>query len=294
MKKSLVIFNPTAGLKSKIDVESIVRDRLTDLGYQVDLFYLNGRFEDEIEGFDYSQTSLVVAVGGDGTVKVAARTIITNKLTATLSIIPYGSANVIALAAGLPLNIRGALKLLERADKTMAIDVGLINKKHYFLVGFSIGYVSNIITKTSHHLKNRFGFFGYLLVFIFHKIKIRKLKFEIRTQNKTFWVKGNSLIIFNALNYYGLKTKKIISFNDGIFNLYVLTRQTFFSVLQTFLLMIFYHHPTKYVLSLDNNYFQIILERSSQSCQIDGDYVKLPKVIEVELVPQVLKIIIGE
>lgn len=294
MPRALVIFNPTAGLKSKIDVESIVRDRLSDLGYQVDLFYLNGRFEDEIESFDYSHISLVVAVGGDGTVKVAARTIITNKLSAPLAIIPYGSANVIALAAGLPTNIRGALKLLHQVDKTMAIDVGLINKKYYFLVGFSIGYISKIITKTSHHLKNRFGFFGYLLVFIFHRIKIRKLKFEIRMQKKNFSVKGNSLIVFNALNYYGLKTKKNISFNDGIFNLYVLTRQTFFSVWQTFLLMIFYHHPTKYVLALDNNYFQIILKRPSQSCQIDGDYVKLPKVIEVELVPQALNIIIGE
>lgn len=294
MKKSLVIFNPTAGLKSKIDVEGIVRDRLSGLGYEVDLFYLNNRFEDNVESYDFSKIDLLVAVGGDGTVKVATRTIIQNNLKIPLAIIPYGSANVIAMAAGIPTNIRNALKLIEKSNKTMAIDVGLINKKHYFIVGLSIGYISRVVTGASHHLKNKFGFFGYLLVFIFNKIKIRKLKFEIKTKNRNFWVRGNSLVIFNTLNYYGLKIKKPISFSDGIFNLYVFTNKTFISLVESFILMIFLHRPPRYVLSLDNNYFKIILKKPSSSCQIDGDYVKLPRIIEVELLPQALNIITGK
>ena len=111
--KALVIFNPTAGLKTKIDVEGIVREKLGNLGYQVDLIYLNNHFEDELDKFNLANINLVVAVGGDGTVKVAARTIIEKKISSLLSIIPYGSANVIAIAAGLPLNIRNSLKLLE-------------------------------------------------------------------------------------------------------------------------------------------------------------------------------------
>lgn len=294
MKKVLVIFNPTAGLKSKIDVEGIVRDRLEGLGYEVILFYLNNYFEDEISNFDFSGIDLIVAVGGDGTVKVATRTIIANHLNIPLAIIPYGSANVIAMAAGIPLNIRNALKLIEQPQKTTAVDVGLINQKYYFLVGFSIGYISKIVTGTSHHLKNKLGFFGYLFVFIFNKIKIKKLKFEIKTKNRSFWVRGNSLIIFNTLNYYGLKIKKSINFSDGILNLYVFTNKTFISLVESFFLMIFYNKPPRYVLSLDNNYFKIILKKQSHSCQIDGDYVRLPRIIEVELLPQALKIIIGK
>jgi len=290
--KALVIFNPTAGLKTKIDVEGIVREKLGNLGYQVDLIYLNNHFEDELDKFNLANINLVVAVGGDGTVKVAARTIIEKKISSLLSIIPYGSANVIAIAAGLPLNIRNSLKLLEEPIKTLPIDVGLINKRHYFVVGLSIGYVSKVVIGASQHLKNRLGFFGYLLTFIFNKIKIRKIKFEIKTKNRTFWVKGNSLIIFNALNYYGLKVKKPISFSDGIFNLYVFTSKTFISLLEAFLMMIFVHHPPRYVLALDNNYFKIILNRISNSCQIDGDYLRLPKIIEVELLPKALKIVV--
>lgn len=294
MPRALVIFNPTAGLKSKIDVEGIVRDRLSSLDYKVDLFYLNNHFEDEISGFNFSDIDLVVAVGGDGTVKVATRTIIENKLKIPLAIIPYGSANVIAMSAGIPTNIRNALKLIAKSNKIIEIDVGLVNKKHYFLVGLSIGYISKVVIGASHHLKNKFGFLGYLLVFIFNKIKIKKLKFEIKTRNRNFWVRGNSLIVFNTLNYYGLKIKKPINFSDGVFNLYVFTNKTFISLLEAFILMLFYHRPPRYVLALDNSYFKIILKRPSNSCQIDGDYVKLPRIIEVELLPKTLSIIIGK
>ncbi|OGY44573.1 MAG: hypothetical protein A3B89_03920 [Candidatus Buchananbacteria bacterium RIFCSPHIGHO2_02_FULL_40_13] len=290
--KALVIFNPTAGLKSKIDVEGIVRHKLSNLGYGVNLLYLNRYFEDEIDKLDLNSLALLLAVGGDGTVKVATRTIIEKKLDCPLAIIPYGSANVIAIAAGLPLNIKNALKLIDEPIKTMPIDVGLVNKKNYFVVGLSIGYVSKVVIGASQHLKNRLGFFGYLFTFIFNKIKIRKIKFEIKTKNRTFWIKGNSLIIFNALNYYGLKVKKSISFSDGIFNLYVFTSKTFLSILEAFLLMIFVHQPPRYVLALDNNYFKIILKRLTNSCQLDGDYIKLPKIIEVELLPKALKIVV--
>lgn len=293
-KKALVIFNPTAGLKTKVDVETIIREELDVLGYKVDLIYLNSDFESKIDSYNLKTINLVVAVGGDGTVKVAARTIIDNNLKVSLAILPFGSANVIAMAAGIPTNIKGAIKLLKKSNKTIAIDVGRINKQHYFLVGLSIGYISQIITGTTRMLKNKFGILGYLFIFLFNKIKMRKIKFEIKTQNKTFWVKGNSLVIFNALNYYGLRTKKMISFSDGIFNLYVFTTKSFVALLQSFLLMFVYKKPPKYVLSLDNNNFKIILRKVSQACQIDGDYVKLPRIINVEVLSKQLNIIVPE
>lgn len=289
-----MIFNPTAGINVKHDVKSLVTDKLSQLGYQVDLFYLNGDFENKIDGNSFDDVTLVVAVGGDGTVKVAARTIIQKKMKASLAIIPFGSANVIAMAANIPVSLRGSLRLLERAKKTISIDVGLINNEHYFLVGFSVGYISMVVTGTTRKLKNKFGFLGYLFIFLFNKIDIRKIKFEIKTQNKTFWVRGNSLVVFNALNYYGFKIKKYISFTDGILNLYVFTNKTLLSLLESFFLMIFYRRPPRYVLSLDNNYFKILLRKPSDHCQIDGDYIKLPKVIEVKIIPRALSLVVDK
>ncbi|MFA4871596.1 MAG: diacylglycerol kinase family protein [Patescibacteria group bacterium] len=291
-KIALVIFNKSAGLMTKQDIEGLVRNKLEELGYQVDLFYLNDNFETAISGHNFLGTELVVAVGGDGTVKVATKTILNNKLSAPLGIIPFGSANVMATDLGIPLTVKQAIKLLAQPEKTVKIDVGLINQNHYFLVGLSIGYISHVIASTPGDLKNKFGYFGYLWRFIFNKIKIRKIKFKIKTQNKTFWVKGNSLVIFNAINYFGLKLKKNIDWQDGILNLYVFTNKTLLSLISDLFYLLWRQQPKKHIFTLDNDYFKIYLNRGWNSYQIDGDYLKISKEIEVEVLPKALEVVI--
>jgi len=293
MKKALIIFNPTAGLNTKQDTEGWVRDTLSELGYQVEVFYLNKRFERNIFDQDFKNVKLVVSVGGDGTVKVAARTIIQKEIKAPLAIVPFGSANVIAASLGIPTNIRQALKILKIKNQKLKIDIGLINKKHYFLVGFSVGYISKIVTGTSKGLKNRFGFFGYIFRLVFNKIKIRKIRFKITTAGQTHKVKGNSLIIFNALNYFGVRTKKEISLSDGIFNLYVLTNKTFFTFLWAVFYMIVYQKPPRYVFNVDSDHFLVKFSSGLRSCQIDGDYMRLPSnEMEVDVLKRALSVVV--
>ncbi|MEI6288771.1 MAG: diacylglycerol kinase family protein [bacterium] len=291
MKKALVIFSPGAGLSVRQDVRLEIDEKLKSAGFEADWFVLDSKFEEKILAHDMSVCEMVVAVGGDGTVKVAARTILQNKINIPLLIIPFGSANVIAVTLGIPTNIKSALKLLT-SKKTMAIDVGIINNLHYFLVGFSVGYISKIVTGTSKNLKSKFGFFGYPLRFIFNRIRIKKIKFEVKTKNRTFWVKGNSLIIFNAFNYYGFQSKKQISLTDGILNLYVFTSKTFLSLIEAFFYVLLFQKPPRHVFSLDNNYFKLHLRHGRKSCQIDGDYIELPPDIELRVLPSALKIVV--
>ncbi len=295
MKKALVIINPGAGLALKQNsIKELTLRKLEGLDYQADIFELNENFEKEIAGYKFSGLDLAVAVGGDGTVKVAARTILQEKIDVPLIIIPFGSANVIAMALGIPIVVNQALKQLDNPAKTTKIDVGLINGSFYFLVGFSVGYISQVIATTDKELKKRLGFFSYVLKFIFNKIKIRKIKFKIIATERVFWVKGNSLIIFNALNYFGFKTKKIIDFQDGILNLYVLTNKTFFGLVNAVWGMLWYQRPPRYVFSLDNGSFDIFLPRKKdlRSCQIDGDYIDVnSQNISVKILPRALTVV---
>jgi len=292
-KKALIIFNPSAGLKSKLAVEKLAEHKLKSLGYRVDIFLVDEHFEAGISGYDFSKLSLVVAIGGDGTVKVAGRTIIENKSSAPLVIIPFGSANVVAKTLGIPLNAKAALQLIG-GGKLHGYDVGVINKTHYFLVGFSVGYISRIVTGTSTKMKNNFGFVGYLINLLFNVNKVKRQKFLVRTKNHKFWLKGNSLVVFNACNFYGIKSKKKIDPADGFFNLYVVTNRNFLTLLIALLQFVFYGKPTQFLFSLDNNYFKISLRRRLRSCQIDGDYIELEKDIEIKMLPQALKIVIGK
>lgn len=295
MKKALVIINPSAGLALKQKtIKTLVVNKLSRLGYSGDMFELNKDFEKNIENYNGSKADLVVAVGGDGTVKVAARTILQKNIKAPLAIIPFGSANVIAMVLGIPLVVNQALKQLDNIANTTQIDVGLINNRHYFLVGFSLGYISQVVTNTDEAMKKKLGFFSYVLRFMFNKIKIKKIKFKIIAGGRSFWIKGNSVVVFNALNYFGLKTKKIIDFQDGILNLYVLTNKTFFGLISAVWGMLWYRQPPKYVFSLDNSAFDIFLRRQRllKTCQIDGDYVSLDaKKISIRILPRVLTVV---
>lgn len=291
--KALIIYNPTAGMTSKLDIKKMVREKLEALGYEPIFLTLDFEFEANIEQLDLSNISLVVAVGGDGTVKVAAREIINHNLQVPLAVVPFGSANVLASTLRIPTGIKEALTLLDNL-KTQKIDVGMINKQRYFLVGFSLGYVSSIVIGTERELKNRLGPVGYLFKFLWNRIRMNRIKFRIETQNKVFWVKGNSLIIFNAFDFYGFHPKKLVSISDGILNLYVTTNKSFLTLLEAAFGVIFFAKPSRHVFTLDNRYFKIKLKqkRFLKSAQIDGDRIKLPRSIEIEVLPQALEVVI--
>lgn len=291
--KALIIFNPTAGILTKVDIKKIISDKLASLNYQPVFLTLDFDFEKNIDNFDLSDIKLVVAVGGDGTVKVAAREIIKKSIQAPLLVVPFGSANVFASTLRIPLGLKEALKLLDNI-KIEKVDVGRINRERYFLVGFSLGYVSSIIINTEKSLKNRFGSLGYLFRLFWNRIRIPRIKFRIETQNHIFWIKGNSLIIFNAFNYFGFQPKKEISITDGILNLYVITNKTFWTMIEAAVGVLFYVKPPKHIFTLDNKYFKVVIKRRKflKTAQIDGDMIKLPKSIEIEVLPKILEVMV--
>ncbi len=289
-KTALIIYNPTAGLDSKSQVDVLIDQELAKLGFETDWFILDQHFEKNIQTYDLLQVKLVVAVGGDGTVKVAARLILDQALDVPLAILPFGSANVVAAEMGIPFKLKAALKVLAQYQKTK-IDVGIINNRWYFLVGFSLGYVSQIVTGTTIGLKKRMGFIGYILSLFFNKFKIRKYKFRISNGKKTWWLRGNSLVVFNMVNYYGLKPKKIISPTDGLLNLYVLTNKTYLEMIKAFIYSLIFSRVKKLIYDFDSRYFKIDLRFKTKTCQLDGDYLELPKSLEVVVLPKKLTVI---
>jgi len=294
MDKALIIFNPTAGQTTKTDVGKAVTDKLIGLGYKPVMLILDFEFESNIAKIDLSDIMLVVAVGGDGTVKVAAREIITRRIKAPLVIIPFGSANVLAVTLKIPTSLKESVALLG-STRSIKIDVGVINRERYFLVGFSIGYISSIVINTNRELKNKFGSNGYLLHLFWNKIRIPRIKFRVETQNHVFWIKGNSLVILNAFNFYGFSPKKSISLSDGILNLYVITNKTFLTMAEAALGIFFYAKPPKHIFSLDNKYFKIRVKRRKflRTAQIDGDRIRVPRVIEIEVLPKAIEVLVA-
>ncbi len=102
----------------------------------------------------------LVAGGGDGTLREVAEALARGRGEASLAILPLGTANDFARAAGIPLEPAAALALLDQTARP--IDLGAVNGK-LFLNMATGGFGSKVTANTSEDLKKVLGGAAYLL-----------------------------------------------------------------------------------------------------------------------------------
>ncbi|WP_406696334.1 diacylglycerol kinase family protein [Singulisphaera sp. Ch08] len=101
---------------------------------------------------------IVVAGGGDGTVAAVANGLVGT--SATLGILPLGTANVVAQELGIPLNLEGACALLTGPHSVARIDGMEVQGRHHFSrVG--IGLDALVIHEAKPQVKRRIGWVAY-------------------------------------------------------------------------------------------------------------------------------------
>jgi diacylglycerol kinase (ATP) len=288
MKKALVFYNPKAGVISKIKRKKNVTQALQNIGYMSYVLrvqdYYYKKAQPPEEHFD-----LVVAAGGDGTIRLAADYILKNNLETPLAVVPLGSGNLIAETMGIPIKFQKAIKNIT-LGKPVKIDVGLVNDKDYFVLSFSLGHMAESVTFTPVKEKRKLGFWAYFKTFLLRRIKIWEFDFEVDGQRSK--IRGNNLFIFNAIKLFGFKPKKPLDFQDGIFDLFVITNRTFFGWWQAFYYLVVYKKPPRLVFSTSGKTFKIHpLKERKIVAQVDGDRIELESV-EIKVIPQKLNIIL--
>lgn len=102
----------------------------------------------------------LVAGGGDGTARAVAEALYRADAEASLALLPLGTANDFARAAGIPLEPAAALGLLEQAARP--IDLGEVEGR-IFLNMATGGFGSTVTANTSEDLKKALGGAAYLL-----------------------------------------------------------------------------------------------------------------------------------
>ncbi|WP_342246400.1 lipid kinase YegS [Pseudomonas sp. OTU5201] len=107
----------------------------------------------------------LIAGGGDGTLREVAEAMTLAKADASLVLLPLGTANDFARAAGVPLDPQEALALLDVAPR--AIDLGDADG-HLFLNMATGGFGSKITASTSEDLKKVLGGAAYFLTGLTH------------------------------------------------------------------------------------------------------------------------------
>jgi YegS/Rv2252/BmrU family lipid kinase len=172
-------------------------------------------------------SDIVVACGGDGTIREVAKHTIKNKIK--LGIIPLGSGNSLAANLMIPKEKEGALKLIKEGFYRK-IDVGYVNQ-HLFLSNMSLGLGAQLIfhySKTP--MRRRKGYFFALLKTLFKPNIKTKIKIKIKDQQKL--VRPAIFFVSNSNQIgYGLSLTPEASLDDGKLDIVCLEESTFLSKL---------------------------------------------------------------
>lgn len=139
MTRALAIVNPAAGGgTARADVDALLgtlRERFDEIEV-VETGVESPTAEDLARRGVAEKYDAVLVAGGDGTVGVAARALVSTEVT--LGILPFGSFMNIARAVGIPRQDRAAAAEIIAAGHTRTIDVGRVGD-HLFFEAAGIG-----------------------------------------------------------------------------------------------------------------------------------------------------------
>ncbi|HUC82558.1 MAG TPA: YegS/Rv2252/BmrU family lipid kinase, partial [Flavisolibacter sp.] len=220
--KILFVVNPIAGGKGKRDWETAICEFFKGSSYTIEFYIQNGESDKasirhHIHRF---APDTVVAIGGDGTVKMVAE--IVKETSMRLGIIPAGSANGLAKELGIPPDVNDAIDVILNGRQAK-LDAIRINEEELCFHLSDVG-LNALLVKYFEASKTR-GMWGYarsLFKMLWNK---RKMRVAIQTDEKLIKRKAYMVAIANA-EMYG--TGAVINPNgdvaDGKFEIVVVRK----------------------------------------------------------------------
>lgn len=196
-KKIVFIINPISGTASKKNVPALVDKYIDKKHFDVDIKFTEyaGHASKIANESKEKEVDIVVAVGGDGTVNEVARSLINSKTA--LAIVPCGSGNGLARHLMLPLNIKGALEVINTCE-IHELDYGIIND-HPFFCTCGMGFDAFISAKFAAAKKR--GLITYLENVLKEGLAYKPETYEVTLNNETVAFDAFLISCANASQY---------------------------------------------------------------------------------------------
>ena len=241
------------------------------------------------ENFD-----LIVAVGGDGTLQevVAGQATTTRKVP--VAIIPVGTANIVAIALGLPWLARSAVENI-LTGRVLAFDVGYLPEldRHFILMA-AIGYPARVIEDSPRRLKKVFGVFTYLGAGLRNALKPGHTRLIITADGQHHQYVANTVLVANIgkIGDINLKVSPDTSPHDGKFDLTIISSRTLWDVLKIIFRMLTWRWPLTRRLRHIQARQVVIDARPPAPVQIDGEVLGTTP-LRAEIVPAAVQMFVG-
>lgn len=195
----LIMANPTSGGYNP-DLLDEVSIRLEDLGWrtQVRLTRHAGEIGDICADPSLKVHTLVVA-GGDGSINEALTGFQDHPEPPRLAVIPFGTANVLALDLGLPRTARSIARMISNG-KTRPLHFGLANGRPFVLM-VSAGFDAEVVHAVPLALKRRLGKLAYVITAL--RIGLTRKPSPVSVELDGEMISGRFAVASNARHYGG-------------------------------------------------------------------------------------------
>jgi diacylglycerol kinase (ATP) len=284
----LFVVNPISGGRDKKSYQDAIEKYFAPLPHKIDLFILNDKnnaqcLEQRIKKL---KPQIVVAVGGDGTVRMVAKQILNTDII--LGIVPAGSANGMAKELNISENIEQALKIIEngRVKKADAISINNQLCLHLGDIGLNARLVKYF---EEGNMRGKLGYAKVALKVLFNTRNIRVI---IKTKEGEIKRDAFMVVLANASKYgTGAVINPAGDLYDGLFEVVIIKHIGIGTLLKRWIT------PK----TLDPEKIEVIRAEAVKiytnrkvHFQVDGEYIGKVKEVSAKILPGQLNILVPE
>lgn len=285
--KLLFIINPVSGGNVGVNWEAEIRAYYKNFNHSIEVCILNGKTDEQLlqQKLASCKPERVIAVGGDGTIRLVASQLINTPLV--LGIVPAGSANGMATELGLPFELPKALDVINNGT-VKKIDIININDKDLCIHMSDAGLNARLIKYYKGAKQHGKWMYVKAALKVFWRKKLMHLQFDFgdnKIERSAYMA-----VIANAKKY---GTGAIINpegdLYDGKFEVVVVR---ILSVLEL-LKMLLTHKP------FDPGKTEVfkttgvtITARHKAYFQVDGEYCGLVNSVSAKVMPAALNVLL--
>ncbi len=283
--KLLFIVNPGSG-SDEVNFNTIITDYFINLTqHEAEIYELPPNCAlDTLKGIiNKSMADRVVAVGGDGTIKLVAESLLRSEIP--IGIIPAGSANGMAKELGIPLAANDALEVAVNGSPKMIHAVSVNNELciHLADIGFNAYLVKKFDT-----LPQR-GMLGYAKAAWKALWSHRKMEVAFEISGKKIISEAAMVVIANATMYgTGVKINPEGRLDDELFEVVLVKK---YAVMEILKLKFTSMSMNPQNIELFQTSSLSIKTKHPAHFQVDGEYLGKVRSVEAKLIINAIRIV---
>ncbi|MGF7082419.1 diacylglycerol kinase (ATP) [Mucilaginibacter sp. UYCu711] len=286
-RKTLFIINPISGGKKKDGVPELIGKYFD--GDSTIIFTKGVSHASEVAAGAIDNYDMIVAVGGDGTVNEIASALVGSK--AVLGIVPCGSGNGLSRFLGIPMDIKQAIENLNNGTEAL-IDSAQVNGKAFFNMA-GMGFDAHIAEVFATGKKR--GFITYIKSSLQEVLNYKPQTYHIEVDDSMYERKAFMLSFANSSQYgNNAHISPKASVQDGLIDVCVIKPFPLYRFIELGIRMFTKTtNGSRYVEIIRGKH--IVVKRDSAGpVHLDGEPETAGKAIEINVLPNSLKVIVGK